>query len=60
MAWWNVLVDGAAHGCELPDDEPPEVGQERMLGDVYARIDEVTTGPDGGQLIIASRLPDPA
>jgi hypothetical protein len=59
MIWWNVLFDGATHGCELPDEEPPKPGQERMLGDLLARIHDVTTGPDGGELIVANRLPDP-
>jgi hypothetical protein len=48
------MLDGAAHGCWLPDDEPPEPGQERMLGDVMAR--DVTKSPDGHGVILASRL----
>jgi hypothetical protein len=60
MTWWNVLLDGAAHGCELPEDEPPDAGQERMLGDVFARIDEVATGHDGTPVIHATRLSAPA
>ena len=57
--WWNVLLDGTAHGCHLLDAEPPLVGQERQLGSVYAHVDEVTTGTDRKPLILASRRPTP-
>lgn len=54
--WYDVLLDGAAHGCELPDDDAPEAGQERLLGDVLAHVDDVTTGEGSKPLILASRL----
>jgi hypothetical protein len=57
--WWNVLLDGTAHHCQLPDDEPPQQGQERQLGSIYAYVDEVTTGQDSTPLIVASRRPMP-
>jgi hypothetical protein len=58
-SWYNVLLDGTAHGCYLEDDEPPENGQERQLGSIYARIDEVTTDTSGKPLLLASRRPQP-
>ncbi len=57
--WHNVLLDGTAHGCHLPNDQPPKQGQQRQLGSVYAHIDDVTTGNDGKPLILASRRPTP-
>jgi hypothetical protein len=56
VTWFNVWVDGAAHGCELPADAPPVVGQIRDLGGVVARIDDVLEGTDGKPLILASRV----
>ena len=56
VTWFNVWLDGAAHGCELPGDDPPLVGQMRDLGGVFARIDDVVEGTDGKPLIIASRV----
>lgn len=52
--WFNVLLNGAAHGCEL--DEPPVAGEVSDLGGVLARVDEVTAGADGKPLILASRV----
>jgi hypothetical protein len=56
VTWFNVWLDGAAHGCELPADNPPVVGQVRDLGGVFARVDEVVEGADGKPLIKASRV----
>ena len=56
VPWFNVWLDGAAHGCELPGDDPPLVGQMRDLGGVFARIDDVAEGTDGKPLIMASRV----
>jgi len=56
VTWFNVWLDGAAHGCELPGDDPPFAGQMRDLGGVFARIDEVVEGADGQPLIMASRV----
>jgi hypothetical protein len=58
-AWYEVLLDGTAHGCFLDDDQPPACGQERQLGSIYARIDEITTGSNGRPLLLASRRPTP-
>jgi len=57
--WWNVLLDGAAHGCYIANNEPPQQGQEPQLGSIYAYVDQVTTGQDGTPLILASRRPMP-
>jgi len=56
VTWFNVWLDGAAHGCELPGDDPPIAGQMRDLGGVFARIDDVVEGADGQPLIMASRV----
>ena len=56
VTWFNVWLDGAGHGCELPADDPPVVGQVRDLGGVVARVDEVVEGTDGKPLIRASRV----
>ena len=56
VTWFNVWLDGAAHGCELPGDDPPVAGQMRDLGGVFARIDDVVEGADGQPLIMASRV----
>jgi len=56
VTWFNVWLDGAAHGCELPADDPPLVGQIRDLGGVFARVDDVSEGADGKPLIKASRV----
>lgn len=56
VTWFNVWLDGAGHGCELPADDPPVVGQVRDLGGVVARVDEVVEGADGKPLIRASRV----
>jgi hypothetical protein len=58
-SWYDVLLDGNTHGCYIEDNDPPEAGQERQLGSVYARIDEVVTGTGGKRLIVASRHPTP-
>lgn len=52
--WFNVLLNGAAHGCEL--DEQPAAGTTALLGDVLARVESVTTGADDQPLIIARSL----
>jgi hypothetical protein len=49
------MLDGAAHACELPDEGPPKEGQVRTLGDVLAKIEEVTIGEDGKPPLIATR-----
>ena len=54
MASFNVLLGGAAHGCDL--DEAPQPGETALLGDALARIEEVTTGADGQPLLIAERV----
>jgi hypothetical protein len=59
VTWFNVWIDGAAHGCELPSDDPPLVGQVRDLGGVLARVDQVYEGEDGKPLILASRVTRP-
>ena len=56
MTWFNVWLDGAGHGCELPADDPPVVGQVRDLGGVVARVDDIVDGADGKPLIMASRV----
>jgi hypothetical protein len=56
VTWFNVWIDGAAHGCELPADNPPLVGQVRDLGGIVARVDEIAEGTDGKPLIMASRV----
>ena len=58
-SWYDVLLDGNTHGCYLEDNDPPEAGQERQLGSVYARIDEVVIGTGGKLLIVAMRHPTP-
>lgn len=54
MASFNVLLGGAAHGCDL--DEAPQPGETALLGDTLARVEEVTTGADGQPLLIAERI----
>ena len=54
MASYNVLLNGAAHQCEL--DEAPQPGKTTLIGDVLARVDEITTGADGQPLLIAERV----
>ena len=56
VTWFKVWVEGAAHGCELPADDPPLVGQVRDLGGVFVRVDEVSEDADGTPLIMASRV----
>ena len=56
VTWFYVWLDGAGHGCELPADDPPLVGQVRDRGGVVARVDEVLEGADGKPLIRASRV----
>jgi len=56
VTWFSVWLDGAAHGCELPEDDPPLAGQVRDLGGVFARVNEVLPGADGKPLIMASRI----
>jgi hypothetical protein len=54
VTWFNVLLSGAAHKCDL--DEPPEPGKTALLGDVLAHVNEATTGADGEPLLIAERV----
>jgi hypothetical protein len=56
VTWFNVWLDGAAHGCELPRDDPPVAGQIRDLGGVTALIEDIVDGTDGKPMILASRV----
>ena len=56
MTWYTVYLEGGAHLYELPDDEPPEVGQVRDLGGVKLKIDSIATGKDGKPVLTTTRI----